>query len=166
MKFFALLFAIVLPFVGHGSDCDGFHTVNLAALINPSKLATLGKRGANPRILKAVAMMEEARRNGCQVSIVASNAVAQAGYTNALLAQLTRDGLVRNHDIAAKLGVLNPAGLADMRKGQSPTIRLGPYAGDELAGEGLLFGACRLVGIMPTVSLSAASRVPAGRRGG
>lgn len=32
-----------------------------------------------------------------------------------------------NLDIATKLGVLNSKGLADMHRGQSPTIQKGPY---------------------------------------
>lgn len=114
------------------ADCNTYSRT-LANLIEPAKLATLGPRGANPRIQKAVAILETARRDGCAVAIVASNAVFFAGYTNALLAQMTRDALSRNHDIAAKLGVLRKAGLKDMRRGQSPTIKLGPYQGDELS---------------------------------
>ena len=90
------------------ADCDD-HARSLANLIEPAKLATLGTRGANPRIQKAVAILENARRDGCAVTIVASNAVFFAGYTNALLAQLTRDALTRNHGIATKLGVLGKA---------------------------------------------------------
>jgi hypothetical protein len=37
------------------------------------------------------------------------------------------------HDIAAKLGCLNPAGLAEMRRGKSPTVSKGPYKGQELS---------------------------------
>ena len=32
---------------------------------------------------------------------------------------------------SSRLGCLTPAGLHDMRRGQSPTITLGPYTGDQ-----------------------------------
>lgn len=105
---------------------------NTAALIAPEKLATLGPRGANPRIQKAVAQLEAARASGLKVEKIAVEAVALAGYRSAA-AKLTADALVRNHDIAMKLGCLNAAGLADMRRGKSPTILRGPYRGQELS---------------------------------
>jgi len=48
-------------------------------------------------------------------------------------AQLTLDAMLRNLTIAQRLGCLELAGLHDMRRGQSPTITLGPYAGDQLS---------------------------------
>ncbi len=63
---------------------------------------------------------------------VAAGAVALAGCRNAA-AKLTTDALVRNHDIASKLGCLDTAGLAEMRKGKSPKVQKGPYKGQELS---------------------------------
>ena len=59
------------------------------------------------------------------------SAIARAGYTNKLAADLTKAAQLRNLDIAEKLGCLDEAGLAEMRKGKSPTVRKGPYNGDE-----------------------------------
>ena len=109
------------------------YAARIADLMAPGKLATLGKRGANPRIQKAVAQLELARRDGQSVSNVAAKAVAIAGYTNVLAAKLTAESLVRNHDIASKLGCLDEAGLAEMRQGKSATIEKGPYRGQELS---------------------------------
>jgi hypothetical protein len=78
---------------------------NIAALIAPEKLATLRSRGANPRIQKAVAQLEAARASGLKVEKVAADAVALAGYRSSA-AKLTAEALVRNYDIAAKLGCL------------------------------------------------------------
>lgn len=50
------------------ADCDA-HARNLASLIAPATLATLGPRGANPRIQKAVALLEDAPRDGYAASI-------------------------------------------------------------------------------------------------
>jgi hypothetical protein len=48
-------------------------------------------------------------------------------------ARLTAAALLRNLTIAERLGCLDKAGLRDMRRGKSPTIRRGPYKGDELS---------------------------------
>ena len=105
----------------------------IASLIDPAKLATLGERGANPRIQKAVYWLQAARSNGKNPSAVLDSAITRAGYTNKLAADLTKAALLRNLDIAEKLGCLDEAGLAEMRKGKSPTVRKGPYKGDELS---------------------------------
>jgi hypothetical protein len=106
---------------------------NIASLIDPAKLATLGERGANPRIQKCVYWLAAARTNGKKPSAILDSAIRQAGYTNKLAAKLTKDSLLRNLDIAEKLGCLDEAGLAEMRRGKSPTVMKGPYTGDELS---------------------------------
>ena len=60
-------------------------------------------------------------------------AVKTAGYTNAIAAQLTRDALLRNLDIAGKLGCLNDTGLAEMKRGNAATVMKGPYKDDQLS---------------------------------
>jgi hypothetical protein len=105
----------------------------ISDLINPSKLATLRPRGANPRVQKCVYWLATAQREKANLTNLLDTATARAGYTNILAAQLTRDALLRNLDIAEKLGCLDAAGLSEMRKGNSPTIRNGPYANQELS---------------------------------
>jgi len=102
---------------------------NIASLIGPSKLATLRERGANPRIQKCVYWLEEAGKAGLKPKRVAHEAVAEAGYKSSA-ATLTEQSLLRNLDIAAKLGCLDADGLAKMRRGDAPTVRKGPYAGE------------------------------------
>jgi hypothetical protein len=46
---------------------------------------------------------------------------------------MTKGSLLRNLDIATKLGCLNDSGLAEMRRGRSPIVQKGPYKGDELS---------------------------------
>ena len=41
--------------------------------------------------------------------------------------------MLRNLDIARKLGCTDTAGMEDLRRGYAPTIRRGPYMGDELS---------------------------------
>jgi hypothetical protein len=104
----------------------------VAALIDPAKLATLAERGANPRVQKYVAQLEEARLLGHDPRQVAMEAVSLVGMKGDAAA-LTVEAMLRNLTIAERLGCLNPAGLHDMRRGQSPTIMLGPNAGDQLS---------------------------------
>ena len=103
-------------------------TAKLTPLIDPAKLATLGQRGANPRIQKAVAILADAQADGAKPAEVARRAVERAGYTGGA-AELTTAALLRNLDIAGKLGCLDSTNLAAMRRGNSPTARAGPYAG-------------------------------------
>jgi len=60
-------------------------------------------------------------------------AVTLAGYKNSDAAKLTKDVLLRNLDIAEKLGCLDDAGLAGMRRGKAATVMKGPYKGDQLS---------------------------------
>ena len=46
---------------------------------------------------------------------------------------LVAEAMLRNLTIAERLGCLTPEGLHDMRRGQSPTITRGPYAGYQLS---------------------------------
>jgi hypothetical protein len=73
-----------------------------------------------------------ARQKGLKVDSTASKAVELAGYRKAA-AKLTCEALVRNHDIATKLGCLDAAGLSEMRRGKSATVQRGPYKGQELS---------------------------------
>jgi 5-methylcytosine-specific restriction endonuclease McrA len=104
-----------------------------ASLIAPAKLATLGERGANPRIQKSVYWLATAQQQGQKPSKVLDHAVERAGYTNRLAAKLTKETLLRNVDIAEKLGCLDAEGMAEMKRGKAPTVRRGPYKGDQLS---------------------------------
>jgi hypothetical protein len=105
---------------------------NVASLIKPSKLATLGERGANSRVQKAVYWLAIARKEGKEPAKVLDRAVTLAGYKHEA-GKLTKDALLRNLDIADKLGCLNSAGLAEMKRGRAATVMKGPYKGDELS---------------------------------
>jgi hypothetical protein len=108
------------------------HAQKIAALIDPAKLSTLAPRGANPRVQKYVAQLFEAQQAGLNPVLCAIEAAALAGMKGDA-AQLTVDAMVRNLRIAGQLGCLTPEGLAEMRRGRSPTVARGPYAGDELS---------------------------------
>jgi len=105
---------------------------NLAPLIDPAKLPTLGKRGANPRIQKAVYWLSTAASNSAAPAQVIDTALKDVGMKGEAAA-LTKQALLRNLDIASKLGCLDAEGLEEMRRGKAPTVRRGPYAGDKLS---------------------------------
>ena len=102
----------------------------IAPLIDPVKLATLGDRGANQRVQKAVAILWVAKQDGGDPARVATDAVARIGWAGTEKGKLTADALVRNLTIAERLGAVTPADIDEMKHGRAPTVRNGPYAGD------------------------------------
>jgi len=54
------------------------------------------------------------------------------GWGGTLKGQLTTKAMVRNRVIAERLGCLDDESMALMRRGRSPTVKRGPYAGDKL----------------------------------
>ena len=60
---------------------------------------------------------------------VLDRAVALAGCKKNDAARLTKDALLRNLDIAEKLGCLDDAGLAATRRGKAAMVMKGPYKG-------------------------------------
>jgi len=105
----------------------------IAPLINPAKLATLGKRGANPRLQKAEAILWQARQAGHAPVEVAADAVRRIGWGGTYKGSLTVESLRRNLTILERLGATTPADIHAMRRGRAPRVRAGPYAGDILS---------------------------------
>jgi hypothetical protein len=136
-------FLSLLPLLLALSACAADYSANISSHIAPAKLATLGKRGANQRLQKRVYWIETAQKAGEKPEDVAEAAVAKAGYKGEA-AKLTTASLLRNHDIAAKLGCLDEAGIAKMRRGNAPTVTKGPYAGDVASVDHIIPGrSCR-----------------------
>jgi hypothetical protein len=104
----------------------------IAPLIDPAKLATLAEKGANPRVQKYTVWLEIGRRDGVNPSNIVTSALAAVGMTNKLAAEVTKTVMLRNLQIAGELGCFDGQGMNDMQRGQSPTIRQGPYKGQEL----------------------------------
>jgi hypothetical protein len=125
-----LLCWMLLAFQVAAAQTD--HAKQIASLIDPAKLATLGERGANPRVQKTVYWLTMARKEGQKTANVLDRAVAVAGYKGNA-AKLTKEALLRNLDIAEKLGCLNAEGLAEIRRGNAATVMKGPYKGDQLS---------------------------------
>ena len=130
MWLFLVLAVMATTGCNGGQQID--YTKSVAPLVDPSKLVTLGARGANPRVQKYVYWLAEARKAGMDPDKVAAESVAQVGMKGDA-AKLTAAAMVRNLDIADKLGCLDATGLAEMRQGKSPKVKNGPYAGQGLS---------------------------------
>ena len=128
--FVALLFAGGLVAQAAG-DIEGY-AQRISSLVEPAKLATLGARGANPRVEKYVAILAEGKADGAAPKKVAAKAVAIVGMKGGA-AKLTAEAMVRNLTIAERLGCLDSEGLGEMRRGLAPTVRRGPYRGEKLS---------------------------------
>jgi hypothetical protein len=105
----------------------------IAALIDPAKLATLRERGANPRIYKITAILWTAKSRGKKPEEIIGGAIQQIGWGGTQKGDLTQAAILRNLEIAEKLGSTTYEDIAEMKKGQSPVVRKGPHAGDILS---------------------------------
>ena len=121
----------------HHTDSD--HTRKIAPLIDHRKLDSLeGKRAATPRLRKASYWLEIARRDGCELKEV----LAMANRLNAAEGEERLDvqttSLIRNNTILQRLGCLDAAGMAKLKKGNAPTITKGPYAGEIVTADHII----------------------------
>lgn len=106
----------------------------IAPLLDPAKVATLkGDRPANERMYRVLGWLETARQAGGDVSKVIDSAQAAAGYGGTLGANADKLAIVWNRNILEKFGCFTPDGLAKLKKGGSPKIRIGDHAGDGIA---------------------------------
>ncbi len=105
----------------------------LVALCDPAKIATLqSERGANPRTRKIAYWLEVARLNGQSPDAEMAATMDAIGWGGTLKGQLTAAAMARNRTIAERLGCLDDEGMENLRRGKSPTITRGPYAGEKL----------------------------------
>lgn len=102
----------------------------IASLIDPAKLATLRERGANPRIQKITAILWTAKTHGKNPEEITQQAVTLIGWGGSQKGELTGAAILRNLDIAEKLGSTTPEDIAAMKRGNAAIARRGPYAGD------------------------------------
>ncbi len=102
----------------------------IQSLIDPAKLATLGDRGANPRIQKVTVILWEAKLQGHDPAVVAGNAVKLIGWGGTPKGNLTAASMVRNVVILERLGSTTEEDIHAMKRGNAPTVRRGPYAGE------------------------------------
>lgn len=105
----------------------------IASLIDPAKLATLRERGANSRVQKITAILANAKAAGKNPEEITRAAVGKIGWKETLKGDLTATAILRNLDIAEKLGSTTLEDIAAMRRGNAATVRRGPYTGDILS---------------------------------
>ena len=101
----------------------------LVSLADPAKLATLGERKANPRVQKIVYWLEIGRREGQSPEQLLQETMHRIGWDDER-GQYTSAAMLRNLDIATKLGCTDDEGMDHMRHGRCPIIKTGPYTGD------------------------------------
>jgi hypothetical protein len=105
----------------------------LTSLADPAKLATLeSDRAANPRVRKIAYWLEIGRREGRSPESEMAAAMGAIGWGNRAKGQLTAAAMTRNRTIAERLGCLDDEGMQNLRRGRSPVIKRGPYAGEKL----------------------------------
>lgn len=126
-----LLCSLVLSLQGCGrpSPADSAAAL-LKSLIDPAKLATLGDRGANPRIQKITSILWEAKLQGHDPAVVAGNAVKLIGWEGTPKGELTAAAMVRNVVILERLGSTTEEDIHAMKRGKAPIVRRGPYVGE------------------------------------
>ncbi len=118
------------------------YAATISPLIDPAKLSTLGNRGANQRVREYVYWLGMARTDKLDPRKVAVEAVHVAGYKGEAAA-MTITAMMRNLDIATQLACFDADGQSEMKKGNSPTIRRGPYYGQELSTDHIIpFAVC------------------------
>lgn len=126
-----LLFILLIALAVHVRAGEPDPALVLSSLVDPVKIDKLdGDRAANPRLRKMMYWLETACRSGADPEAVILDAQKRAGYVGTARADADRDALVRNRVILERLGCLDGAGMVALRKGNSPTVTKGPYAGD------------------------------------
>jgi hypothetical protein len=107
--------------------------VALVSLCDPAKIATLkSDRAANPRVRKIAYWLEVARQQGRDPKAEMDAVMTQLGWGGTAKGELTAAAMARNRTIAERLGCLDPEGMELLRRGASPIVRRGPYAGEKL----------------------------------
>jgi len=104
----------------------------IAEQTDPAKLATLkGERAANPRLQKCVHWLAYAEAQGEKPEAVLDESAKLNKTAGTPYAGFVSWGLLENLKIAKELGLLNPEGMAELKRGKSATITKGQYAGQE-----------------------------------
>ena len=133
IRFYGVILALLISAVCAWGGVVEDYAAKVAPLIDPAKLATLGRRGANPRLQKAVYWLATGRADQADPAKVVDVALHSLGVKNNSGAEMTKASLLRNLAIAERLGCLDKEGLAEMRKGHAATVRRDPYCGDQLS---------------------------------
>ena len=130
-----LTLLLLLPTLGLRAEeaiDDSTPAKAIASLTNPKKLATLkGERAANPRLQKCLYWLASAEARGEKPEAVLDEALQLNRTAGTLYGGFVRWGILENLRLAKEYGILTPQGMAELRQGNSATITMGVYAGQE-----------------------------------
>jgi hypothetical protein len=135
--FFFLLLATALPTFAARQRPETPEAIAkqiLGPLLDPVKVATLkGDRPANQRLYKILHWLEIARQRGGDVPAIMDTAQAAAGYGGTAEARAVKQAVIWSRAKLEEFGCFTDAGLAELRRGGSPTITRGDHAGEDIA---------------------------------
>ena len=134
MRLLFLCLFVALPAIGQidKTSNDPTPAKAIASLTDPTKLATLkGERAANPRLQKCVYWLAYAEEHGEKAETVLDASAKLNKTAGTPYAGFVIWGLLENLKIAKELGLLNPEGMEELRRGKSAMITMGQYAGQE-----------------------------------
>ena len=124
---------IALVALAQFATADDTPRLALTSLCDPAKIATLeGDRAANPRVRKIAYWLEVARQSGRDPRAEMDAVMVAVGWGGTAKGDLTALAMVRNRIIAERLGCLDAEGMERLRRGASPIVMRGPYAGEKL----------------------------------
>jgi hypothetical protein len=131
-----LLLALLLAAAPSIMAAPSTAAVAIAAQTDPAKLATLkGERAANPRMQRCVYWLATAEAGGEKPEAVLDEAAKINGTAGTPYAGFIRWGMLENLRLGKQYGILNPEGMAELRKGKAATITKGEYAGQEVQAD-------------------------------
>ena len=110
----------------------------ISNLADPEKLATLGQRGANPRVQKITYWLFVVRQNGGSLEAAIDTAFSSFGWKGTPQGEETKLTFIRNFKRAENLGCFDAEGLEEMRRGHSPTVKRGQFIGQEMSVDHVL----------------------------
>jgi hypothetical protein len=129
----ALVASLVLLAFAQTSGAQDPARIALVSLCDPTKIATLtSDRAANPRVRKIAYWLEVARQSGRDPRAEMDAVMVAVGWGGTMKGDLTAAAMARNRTIAERLGCLDADGMERMRRGASPIVKRGPYAGERL----------------------------------
>jgi hypothetical protein len=120
--------ALLLPIAGAPATPDEIAKEILDPLLKPANVDTLkGNRPINARFYKVLGWLETARRADGAVLDVLNKAQEAAGYSGTKRAMADRAAIALARASLDAFGGFTPEGMAELKRGESPTISKGKY---------------------------------------
>lgn len=110
----------------------------IANLADPAKLATLGERGAIPRVKKITYWLLAGQNVGAQPAAVIDAAFDQFGWKGTRQGEVTKTTMLLNVARARNLELDDAENMERMRGGKAPAVRRGPFIGQIISVDHVL----------------------------